>query len=183
MTGTALGIVLDGALMLMLGVAIYFGVRLNRQMTIIRSGREEFEKLINEFGTATKRAETALSELKTEVARGVETARTSSLKAAELCDDLEFLIKRGEKTADALERGIRGDGETTEARGNRVLTASDEDRVVQAAGSGSTARSRRPSDEAVAKKPAGGGAPRGSGAKKAKAKSKSELLKALQDMR
>lgn len=182
MTGTALGIILDGALMLMLGVAIYFGVRLNRQMAIIRSGREEFEKLINEFGTATKRAETALSELKTEVARGVETARTSSLKAAELCDDLEFLIKRGEKTADTLERGIRGGGEATGTRGNRALTAGDEDRVLPTGDTSPRAVEGKSEAKAAAKKP-GSAATRGTAAKKAKAKSKSELLKALQDMR
>jgi hypothetical protein len=181
MTGTALGIFLDVALMLMLGVAIYFGVRLNRQMAVIRSGREEFEKLIAEFGTATKRAESALADLRTEVATSLETARSSSLKAAELCDDLEFLIKRGEKTADSLERGIRAGGDRD--MGGRAGTGSGAGGGSVEAGTGRGLAVTEEDRAIPTKAGKGQSATRGTSAKKAKAKSKSELLKALQDMR
>lgn len=185
---TVFGIVFDAALMAMLAVAIYFGIRLNRQMASIREGRKEFEGLIRDFTGATDRAEKALADLRAEVDDKLGEARQSAQKSAELCDDLEFLIKRGEKVADALEIGIRagraGEGGSQKTgkpaaqvpdvedapgttSGARTLSVSPEDRPVDGAGE----RGR------------GAGGPSESGGRKAKAKSKSELLKALQDMR
>lgn len=196
MIGEMLGILFDVALMLMLGVAIYFGVRLNRQMTVIRSGREQLEKLIGEFSTATERAEGALTELRAEVGGTLDKARQSAHKASELCDDLEFLIKRGEKVADALEKGARvgsrmaagHQDDPTPERDGAQRAAYDKDAAsvpsVRTKGSGVSRRSLavtpddQPIDSAL-----GGAGKSGSAAKKARAKSKSELIKALQDMR
>ena len=82
MIGTVISIGFDVALMICLGVAIYYGVRLNRQMAIIRSGREELQSLITEFTQATSRAETALSELKSDVGATLNDARQSEHKAS-----------------------------------------------------------------------------------------------------
>ena len=175
MVGDTLGIILDIALMLMLGVAVFYGIRLNRQVAAIKSGREELEKLIQEFGTATDRAEGALQELKSSVGTTLNEARQTAHKAAELSDDLEFLIKRGERVADALEIGVRAG-----SKGSRGAAPAQPDENVE-----DTSASRRdltvsPDDRPGDQNPAPKG--RGSG-KKAAAKSKSELLKALQDMR
>ncbi|WP_169626671.1 DUF6468 domain-containing protein [Pacificispira spongiicola] len=177
MIGTVLGIAFDIALMILLGVAIFYGIRLNRQVSAIRSGRKELEKLIADFTQATTRAESALSDLRQEVGGSLDATRKASLKAGELCDDLEFLIKRGEKVADALETGIRAGNKTTARAGvGSVEPAMDRDEPSAAAKRGGRALSAAPEDRVVA-------APDKSAAKKARAKSKSELLKALQDMR
>ena len=169
--GATIGDVVEGMLMLMLGVAIYYGWRLNGQIASIRSGREDLQKLIGDFSDATGRAEAALAELKSGMAETLMQSREATSKAMSLCDDLEFLIKRGEKVADTLEISIRagagGEAPTDYAvsvRGQgRDLTASPED---------------RPEVPIERKAPA-----RKSAAKKARAKSKSDLLKALRDMR
>jgi hypothetical protein len=186
MSWTLFGILFDAALMAMLAVAIYFGIRLNRQMASIREGRKEFEGLIRDFTGATDRAERALADLRAEVDDKLGEARQSAQKSAELCDDLEFLIKRGEKVADALEIGIRAGrkaeagmgagGEVSEAPVRAGKGRAESERAA------SRALSVSPED-----RPLGGsqdqGASDASGRRKAKAKSKSELLKALQDMR
>lgn len=189
MIGSTISIVLDLALMALLGVAIYFGVRLNRQMAVIRAGREQLEALIKEFATATGRAETALVELKTEVGETLDQARQSAHKAGALCDDLEFLIKRGEKVADGLEGAVR----TGRPAAGDVPSAPTASRtpVPSAPREQGTALAARPEDRPVpapggtsGADAAGTGATRdSSAAKKARAKSKSDLLKALQDMR
>lgn len=102
-----LGYVFDAALMVLLCVAIWFGVRLHRQIAAIREGRKELENLIKDFSGATDRAESALAELKNEVGDTLSQARHSARQAAELCDDLEFLIKRGDKVADSLAQAVR----------------------------------------------------------------------------
>lgn len=176
MVGSTLGIALDIALMALLGVAIYYGVRLNRQIAVIRSGREHLESLIKEFGTATERAEKALHSLKGDARDTLDQARQSALKAGELCDDLEFLIKRGEKVADALETGIRA-GRTAP----KPTDQSPESAPPTKRQSRRNALSAPPEDRIGAEAPEP--ARDKSAAKKARAKSKSELLKALQDMR
>jgi len=175
MVGNMLGIILDIALMLMLGIAVFYGIRLNRQVAAIKSGREELEKLIQEFGTTTDRAESALQELKSNVGSTLNEARQTAHKAAELSDDLEFLIKRGERVADALEIGVRAG-----SKPGRGSASAKHDEEIK---SGATSRrdltvspDDRPDDQPQASKGQGAG-------KKAAAKSKSELLKALQDMR
>jgi hypothetical protein len=217
MVGTLIGIGFDVALMIFLGVAIFYGVRLNRQMAIIRSGREELQALITEFTTATSRAETALSELKSDVGATLNDARQSAHKAGALCDDLEFLIKRGEKVADALEIGVRASrsGSTTaqDSRGTQgsrgELRAAPDQKLGGKAVSRTSADNSlkdslkkgmsravqgKQSDEDVADATASGrplvappedrvAAGEKPDTKKARAKSKSELLKALQDMR
>lgn len=173
------GYLVEGALMLMLGVAIFYGWRLNRQMAVIRSGREELQKLIGDFSNATGRAEAALAELKGEVAETLTQSREASHKAAGLCDDLEFLIKRGEKVADALEVGIRA-GRKIDPKAETAASGTSGPPARAATGRGLAAAPEDRPDEAVGQKsaPVKGGA-----AKKARAKSKSDLLKALQDMR
>jgi hypothetical protein len=212
MIGTVISIGFDVALMVFLGVAIYYGVRLNRQMAIIRSGREELQSLITDFTKATSRAETALSELKSDVGATLNDARQSAHKASALCDDLEFLIKRGEKVADALEIGIRagrkGSAEpATEVRedlravpdqklGAKASSRTSGDsslkdslkkgvsRAIRGKQSDEDSKEFEPSARSLIASPEDRLA---TGekleTKKARAKSKSELLKALQDMR
>ncbi|MBO6836006.1 MAG: hypothetical protein JJ878_04295 [Alphaproteobacteria bacterium] len=177
MVGSTLGIVLDIALIALLGVAIYYGVRLNRQIALIRSGREQLETLIKDFGTATERAEKALQSLKGDARDTLDQARQSALKAGELCDDLEFLIKRGEKVANALETGIRA-GRATSRTADTSADAAEPERRPAKRNALSAAPEDRP-EPVEAPLPARDR----SAAKKARAKSKSELLKALQDMR
>ncbi|MDW3207977.1 MAG: DUF6468 domain-containing protein [Alphaproteobacteria bacterium] len=177
MVGSTLGIALDIALMALLGVAIYYGVRLNRQIAVIRSGREHLESLIKDFGTATERAEKALHSLKGDARDTLDQARQSALKAGELCDDLEFLIKRGEKVADALETGIRAGRATSKAAEQSVETSSEPARRSARRNALTAPPEDRPEPEASTP------ARDKTAARKARAKSKSELLKALQDMR
>lgn len=192
MIGSTIGIVLDLALMALLGVAIYYGVRLNRQVAIIRAGREQLESLIKEFATATGRAETALGELKTEVGETLDQARQSAHKAGALCDDLEFLIKRGEKLADGLEGAVRSGrsapapgadtGPATRSAPRNAPSLADPSAMPSpVTDPEGRALAARPEDRPV---PATGQPAKDSNAaKKARAKSKSDLLKALQDMR
>lgn len=179
----ALGYLIEAALMLLLGVAIYFGWRLNRQIAVIRNGREELQKLISEFSNATGRAELALAELKGEVTTTLAQSRDAAKKAVDLCDDLEFLVKRGEKVADALEVGIRGaSAEGRKGTGSREAAARSTAVLpseTEASPNPSRSLSVGPEDRPVDVPPKRGG----SAAKKARAKSKSDLLKALQDMR
>ncbi|WP_339931859.1 DUF6468 domain-containing protein [uncultured Brevundimonas sp.] len=88
------GIVLDSILMLMLVVAIGYGVRLERKLIALRVGQLAFAGAVTELNTAAGRAEAALASLR---ASGQETdlLHDRIIKARAVKQELEALIARG----------------------------------------------------------------------------------------
>ncbi len=88
------GIVLDSILMLMLVVAIGYGVRLERKLVALRVGQLAFAGAVTELNTAAGRAEAALASLR---ASGQETdlLHDRIIKARAVKQELEALIARG----------------------------------------------------------------------------------------
>ena len=58
------GMILDGALMLLLVAALGYGVRLERKLTALREGQQLFASAVTELNDAAGRAETALATLR-----------------------------------------------------------------------------------------------------------------------
>jgi hypothetical protein len=88
------GLILDGVLMLLLVVALGYGVRLERKLTALRAGQQAFASAVTELNAAAGRAESALASLR---ASGPETdlLHDRILKAREVRGQLETLITRG----------------------------------------------------------------------------------------
>ena len=91
-----LGLVLDGAIAAVLLVAVGLGLRLQRSLTLLRSGDGELERLIVALDAATQRSAAALDGLKQAAATAEERLAT----VQRLVDDLQFLTSRGEQLAD-----------------------------------------------------------------------------------
>ena len=88
------GIILDGILMLLLVVALGYGVRLEKKLSVLRAGQQAFASAVTELNTAAGRAEAALASLR---ASGQETdlLHDRIIKAREVKAQLEALIARG----------------------------------------------------------------------------------------
>ncbi len=88
------GMVLDGILMLLLVVALGYGVRLEKKLSVLRAGQQAFASAVTELNTAAGRAEAALASLR---ASGQETdlLHDRIIKAREVKGQLEALIARG----------------------------------------------------------------------------------------
>ena len=88
------GMILDGALMLLLVAALGYGVRLERKLTALREGQQLFASAVTELNDAAGRAETALATLRSS---GHETdlLHDRIIKAREVKGQLEALIARG----------------------------------------------------------------------------------------
>jgi hypothetical protein len=88
------GIILDSVLMLLLVVAIGYGIRLERKLVALRVGQLAFAGAVTELNTAAGRAEAALASLR---ASGQETdlLHDRILKARAVKQELEALIARG----------------------------------------------------------------------------------------
>ena len=89
-----IGMILDGILMLLLALALAYGVRLERKLTALRAGQLAFAAAVTELNTAAGRAESALASLR---ASGQETdlLHDRIIKAREVKAQLETLIARG----------------------------------------------------------------------------------------
>jgi hypothetical protein len=88
------GLILDGVLMVLLVVALGYGVRLERKLTALRAGQQAFASAVTELNAAAGRAESALASLR---ASGPETdlLHDRIIKAREVRGQLESLITRG----------------------------------------------------------------------------------------
>jgi len=87
------GIILDGVLVLLLVVALGYGVRLEKKLAALRAGQQAFASAVTDLNTAAGRAEAALASLR---ASGQETdlLHDRIIKAREVKAQLEALIAR-----------------------------------------------------------------------------------------
>jgi hypothetical protein len=96
-------LLLDLGLALLLAVTIFYAILLNRRLAHLRSDRTELEKVAGGIEGTLNRAEESVGGMRVSAEALSERVR----KAETLCDDLRFLIDRGESLADALEQGVR----------------------------------------------------------------------------
>lgn len=94
-------------LLLMLGVAIPFAIRLERQLAALRRDRGALEAGAAGIGEATRAAEAAMLRLRA-TAEGAGKGVAERIAAAEpLREDLRFLTERAEALADRLDAVVR----------------------------------------------------------------------------
>ncbi len=98
---------LQVVLMVMLAATMFHAFRLERALGMLRRDRAALEELVSGFNESTRQAESGIERLRAaadgagrQIARHVDQARN-------LKNDLEFLISRGEKVADHLEKAVR----------------------------------------------------------------------------
>lgn len=93
---SAIGLILDGVLILLLLAALAYGLRLEGRLKALREGQAGFARAVNELNAAAGKAEAALSALR---AAGEETDELHGriLAARTLKTELEALVERGQR--------------------------------------------------------------------------------------
>ena len=102
-----MSILLDVFLVILLSMAIGYGVILNRRIMALRNDQKSLDKLATKFAEATIRAEQSIIKLKSTTDGASQSLGKAVDTAGLVRDDLEFLIDRGNKLADILETDIR----------------------------------------------------------------------------
>lgn len=100
-------ILLEVALIGLLGATLFHALRLERALGVVRRDRAELEGLLRGFNESTRSAENGVERLRSaadgagrHIARQIEAA-------ANLKDDLVALIDRGERLADRMDGLVR----------------------------------------------------------------------------
>lgn len=95
------------ALIGLLGAAIPFALRLERQLAAIRRDRPAFEGGAAEYQEATRQAEATLVRLRAAAEDAGRQVSERIAAAGPLRDDLRFLAERAEVLADRLDGAVR----------------------------------------------------------------------------
>ena len=110
---TAIGLIADGLLIVLLAVALVSVHRLNRRMNELREGRSAFEKLAGDLGKQTNAAAESLAALRVTAETvgkpldvGAERGRHVIAEMQRASDDLRLLIGRADAASERLEAVI-----------------------------------------------------------------------------
>lgn len=102
----SVAIALDILVAGLLVATIAYAIVLNRRLSQLRGGREQMERLINDFYQATTRAESGLSALKDATERDDSTLIGQLESLTKVRDELDFLVARAEAQSARLEEQI-----------------------------------------------------------------------------
>jgi hypothetical protein len=102
-----IGWALEVGLVLLLTATLVHAVRLERAVGVLKRDRAALDQLVTGFNAATRQAEDGIERLRTAAdGAGRQIARQVDAAGA-LREDLGFLIERGERVADQIERAVR----------------------------------------------------------------------------
>lgn len=103
MGGSVMALVLDIVVIVMLGVTIFYALRLSRHLDTFRSNRSDMEKLIRELSTQITRAQEGISTLDDISKERGDELRRLVAKAQGLSDELQLMTESGNSLAGRLE--------------------------------------------------------------------------------
>ena len=133
----SLGLALDGVLAVLLVATIAYCALLHRRLAALRSSTSDMRRLMDDFATATERAERGVAELGRLGAEVGGTLQARTAVARGLGDELQIMTEAGSRLADRLEHRLAdrtaaaSDGSATPP--DPALLVSEAERELQAA--------------------------------------------------
>ena len=98
---------LDAVLICLLVATLFYALRLERALGVLKQDRGALETLVNTFDAATHQAEQGVERLRGSAESTGQQLSRQIDKAGGLRDDLAFLTERAERAADRIEQGLR----------------------------------------------------------------------------
>jgi ABC-type transporter Mla subunit MlaD len=127
-----IGLLADGLLIVLLGIALVSIYRLNRRMAELREGRAAFEKLTADLAVQTKAATDSLAAFRgnaeglgKQLDGGAERGRQVIAEVQRVSDDLRLLIGRADASSTRLEDAV------AKARRDEALLSAIEQRPLE----------------------------------------------------
>lgn len=107
-------ILLDAVVAVLLLVVIGYAFVLNRRLSALRRHKSELLDLVASFHEATIRAETSIQKLKASASEAGSGLQGQIAQAQTLFDDLDYMVKRSNDTANRLEKAMERGRTATE---------------------------------------------------------------------
>lgn len=108
-----LGLILDGVVACLLIATIWFVIRLDGRLRMLRADGERMERLIAGLSAASHQAEEAVGDLKDTAGHAGRQLQAAIDKAQSLLADLQFMNDKAESAADRLDASLREQRETS----------------------------------------------------------------------
>lgn len=106
MTETVISLTLNLFVALLLGVTIFYCLKLNKRIRVLQDSKSELAQLIEKFDMSTQQATYSIQEIHKASKKINENIQTKLDKANYLADDLAFMIEKANKMADRMEGTI-----------------------------------------------------------------------------
>lgn len=138
MTYTIISLLLNILVTGLLGVTIFFCLKLNRRIRVLQDSKSELAQLIEKFDLSTQQATFSIQEIHKASKKINENIQVKLDKANYLADDLAFMIEKANKMADRMEGNIstaRGPVARPSADA-RLKAAREEPEAADSGGSG-----------------------------------------------
>lgn len=103
---SALSLIFDVLLMGLLGVTIFYAIRLSKQLKVFRDSRKELEKLMAKLATHIEGAEHAINGLKRSAGHTGEDLQRLIHDAQNLSEELQFILDSGDRIADRIDQAV-----------------------------------------------------------------------------
>ncbi len=98
-----ISLIIDLVLIVLLALVLFYAVRLNKQLRLLKSDSRGLESQLSEFSQATDSAQHAVMQLKTIGSAESERLKGLTERAGSTRDDLKYLLDRAERAADRME--------------------------------------------------------------------------------
>ncbi|MFA5041685.1 MAG: DUF6468 domain-containing protein [Bdellovibrionales bacterium] len=102
MTAEWIGLILDCALIAVVGAGVVQATRLVIQLRDLRASRAEMERFVREFNSAVVRAEAGIKTLRTTARESGDDLEKLVEKAVMVRDELNFIVESADGVADRL---------------------------------------------------------------------------------
>ena len=99
-----LGVVLDGVILVFLGVTIFYAARLSLFFKAFRDGRDGVQILIRDLSLTVDKAQASIKTMKVHVKETEEGLRETIREARSLSEELGFMNESGDALANRLEQ-------------------------------------------------------------------------------
>jgi len=106
-----IGLILDGIILVLLGVTIFYAARLTIFLKSFRDSRDNVEKLLSNLSAMITKSETAINNMRGESGEAANALKNVINEASFLSDELRFMNETGDSLAGKLEKLVESNRE------------------------------------------------------------------------
>ncbi|MEH6476858.1 MAG: DUF6468 domain-containing protein [Sneathiella sp.] len=122
-------VLLDLALMILLGATIAYCINLSRKLSVMRNAQAELGKAAQQFDQAIVRSKLGIADLKNASEKAGTELQLEIDEASQLLEEMKLINASSSRIADRLQESVSGAGRKISAEGARQDKAVDVDPV------------------------------------------------------